>query len=51
MDGFYDNEAIEIASLANVKYQPLTQYVEARVLEKMNAINSSLVPIYKDLGL
>lgn len=51
MDGFYDNEAIEIASLANVKYQPLTQYVETRVLEKMNAINSSLVPIYKELGL
>lgn len=48
--GFYDNEAIEIASLANVKYQPLSQYVEERVLEKMNAINPSLVPIYKELG-
>ena len=50
IENFYDNEAVEIASLANVKYQPLTQYIEAKILEKMNAINMSLVPIYEELN-
>lgn len=50
IENFYDNEAIEIASLASVEYRPLTQYIEAIILEKMNAINRSLVPIYKELN-
>ncbi len=49
IEGFYDNEAAEIASLANVEYQPMTQYIEERILERMNAINPLLVSIYKEL--
>lgn len=49
IDGFYDNEAVEIASLANVKYEAMTQYMEARIQERINAINRPLAGIYKDL--
>ena len=51
VEGFYDNEAVKIAALAGVQYQPLSQYIETSVLEKMNSINAKLVPIYEELGL
>lgn len=50
IEGFYDNEAVKIASLTGVSYQPQTQYIKDEIFKKMTAINAALVSIYCELA-